>query len=222
METAISGRRGGREGAGKAKASGDRAAGEQAHWAGRPQEQLPFVPPALSQGPSFRSTSLGKEGRRGCGGQAPSSTDLLLVHLPHLLSVPFLEGCQEWSQGHGSHHPGAQEDRWREGGERGQVGARRGSLGPLPSKGQPWGSTGLSRTWTEETPKDARLHRSEHSQDQGHPRDPVLQQDPLKRGWLPLSGRTGGVDWLGLTAGSAGLTQPVEEAHMGILGPGLS
>lgn len=47
MATAISGQQGGREGAGETEASGDRAAGEQAHRVGRPREQLSFMPPAL-------------------------------------------------------------------------------------------------------------------------------------------------------------------------------
>lgn len=62
MATAISGRRGGREGAGETKASGGRAAGAQARQAGRPQEQLSFVPPALSRGlHGFQSASLNEE-----------------------------------------------------------------------------------------------------------------------------------------------------------------
>lgn len=47
MATAISGQQGGREGAGETEASGDQAAGEQAHRVGRPREQLSFMPPAL-------------------------------------------------------------------------------------------------------------------------------------------------------------------------------
>jgi hypothetical protein len=47
MATAISGQQGGREGVGETEASGDRAAGEQAHRVGRPREQLSFLPPAF-------------------------------------------------------------------------------------------------------------------------------------------------------------------------------
>lgn len=47
MVTAISGQQGGREGVGETEASGDRAAGEQAHRVGRPREQLSFIPPTL-------------------------------------------------------------------------------------------------------------------------------------------------------------------------------
>lgn len=47
MATAISGQQGGREGAGETEASRDRAAGEQAHRVGRPQEQLSLMPPTL-------------------------------------------------------------------------------------------------------------------------------------------------------------------------------
>lgn len=53
MATAISGQQGGREGFGETEASGDWAAGEQAHRVGRPQEQLSFVPPSLFEAPGF-------------------------------------------------------------------------------------------------------------------------------------------------------------------------
>lgn len=58
MATAISGLRGGREEAGEAEASGDRAAGEQAGRPGRPQGQLVRVTSALSRGSQLPVTIL--------------------------------------------------------------------------------------------------------------------------------------------------------------------
>lgn len=65
MATAISGQQGGREGVGETDASGDRAAGEQAHRVGRPREQLSFMPPLSFEAPGFQSTILRGERQQG-------------------------------------------------------------------------------------------------------------------------------------------------------------
>jgi hypothetical protein len=95
MVTAISGRRRGREGAGKAEASGDQAAGEQARQAGRPQEQLPFVPPTLSRGPQHPRSILGQREATGTAGSQHLPSTCPSLNCPTACPcVPFLEGFQ--------------------------------------------------------------------------------------------------------------------------------
>lgn len=93
MATAISGPRGGREEAGEAEASGDRAAGEQAGRVGRPQGQLPRVTPALSLGPQLPVTILGlRQPDRDLAGRHRPPLTCPPIHLSCCLSVCPLPG----------------------------------------------------------------------------------------------------------------------------------